>query len=261
MRDKELEKFLETFEVPGFSEAAKRKCIDNMKNAAKPTAKEQRFFLFDLMKIQFTYLWKERILYLFAVSLFAAVLLIFLLLTGSEAEMRMTGFVVNVGMAPLFIIPMLISLYRSKKARMGEFEAACKYDLRKMVVSRLLVNGVVAFAVMILLWVAVGIRTYDFAMSRLFLSLIVYNVTLICSLWFGRKSMTRGILGSAVWLTAAGVLMGSDTRISIIYEADSFVSFAGLAVSCAALACVIYKYAKNTSFEGEDARWNLLLTD
>lgn len=229
MTNKELKKILIGFEVPPASAQAKADCAEAVKKAAAKT-KKCRSSVWYLIKIQLGYVEKGSLLSAFFIAGLTATLLSLLALLRGQADLPQSMFAAAVAAVPLCAVPLLITMLRSRRAGMAELEAACKYNLQRLVAVRLLINGFAALAAIVAVWFIGGMMSGDFALNRLLLSAVSYNITLACVLCFGKRSVVKGFSAGAVWGLLAASAMGFEKVRAVFYALNCFISLSVLAL-------------------------------
>lgn len=260
MKNEDINKILERFEVPEASEDAKIECLNNVTEALSQSTRRRAVSLWGFIKTQISYMEKGKL---------ACFYLFFLLITiclgifpfTDEIMVEQHVLRVSISVVSFLILPQVFAMFRSHKSKMLEIEESCKYNLQKMVFARLLINGIIALFAILILWIITGRYLNSYVISRLFCSVTSYNVSLICCLWFGRHAMIKGIIASSIWSVLVCIVVQSKAALQMISSINKFGSFEAVLLSFVVLIYVMYRYIKFTSFESENTRWNLILTD
>lgn len=260
MTNKELKRALMLAQIPEASPQARADCVSAVKTAAAGI-KKRRASVWYLIKVQLSYVEKGSLLSAFFIAGLTAALLSLLALLRGQADLPQSVFAAAVATVPLCAVPMLITMLRSQRAKMAELEAACKYNLQRLVAVKMLINGIAALTAIVIIWLVGGIIANDFAPNRLLLSAVSYNVTLTCVLCFGKRSAVKGFSAGAVWGLLAGAAMGFEKIRAVFYALNCFISLGVLALSLIILTYSFLRYSKSISFETEAAKWSLKLTN
>ena len=263
MKDKDINSLLEAFEVPAASIDAKIKCINNVKAMLPQPSSTRLLSMWGLVRAQASYMGKIEMACFHFV--FTIVSMIALHIGASpftdEALVSLCSLKVSISLAPFLVLPLIITLVRSHKVGMVELEDSCKYNLQKIVVARLLISGVVALCAIIILWIIAGQQIGNHSIGRLFYSVASYNISLILCLWFGKRTMVKGIIASVAWTGFVCVIVQSEGVVLAIGNISRYVSFEVFLVSIVASILAAAQYIKFTSYESENIRWNFVLTD
>lgn len=260
MKNKDINKILKHFEVPEASISAKIECLNTVKRALSQSSRKRNLSLWGFIKTQISYMEKGKLVCFYLIFLLITTCLgIFFFPDEITAEQHILR--VSISVVSFLIFPQIFALFRSHKSKMLEIEESCKYNLQKMVFARLLINGMIAFFAILTLWIVTGKYLNSCVISRLFCSVTSYNISLICCLWFGRYAMIKGVIASGIWTVLVCIVVQSKAALQMLSNINKFGSFEVFLLSFAALTYVTYRYIKFTSFESENTRWNLILTD
>lgn len=168
---------------------------------------------------------------------------------------------ISVGIAPFLVVPIIFSMAKSKRDGMLELETASKLGLQRIIVVRIVANQALAIVMISLIWLISSAALENFAMNRLYFSLISFEITSICFLWFGKSSVKTGVFSAMGWMVLMWFLLAWEDAIVLMQKVNSMVLGLLVVVLVGISMMVMYAYMKNISFESEDKKWNLGWTD
>lgn len=260
MENRDIIRILESFEVPEASKDAKTECLNNVMRALPRPSGRRTDSSWDFFKAQIGYMEKGKLASFYLIFLLIIIFWEAFCFPDEELAEQHTLHV-SISVVSFLIFPQIFAMFRSHRSKMSEIEESCKYNLRKMVFARLLINGTAALITILILWIVTGKFLNNYMVGRLLCSLAAYNVSLICCLWFGRHIMLKGIIASGIWSVLVCIGVQNKAVLHVISGISRSGSFEAALISFALLGYVTYRYIKFTSFESENTRWNLILTD
>jgi hypothetical protein len=217
------------------------------------------FSLWTQIRVQATYLSKW---------FYLSCIFIALLGSGLSAVSQIgTTASVFFGVSPLFIVPCAAMLYQAASSGMLELEAACKYSMAKLFTGKLMILGAVVSVLLLVMGIlhslmagVVAGSAIGLVLRPLLLSFISFTWAAALVLWFGKRSLWRGLACGALWEAATLFLVVGErgrvfletVNIGLVWLAFLFTVLAG--------ALSALRFIRNISFEGVCEEWNFSLT-
>lgn len=253
MRNKSsVEQLLKTYEVAQPEEKQIVECMKYAKNAMQIKRVRHDDSLWFFLETQMKFMTRE-IIFSFFISL-AVMFLLQISKLFSRADNLMA---VSVGVAPFLVVPIIISVVKSKNDGMLELETASRFGLQKILAARTIINQALAILMITFIWLVCGIGLNDFSTNRLFFSLISFEITSICFLWFGKSSAKTGGFFATGWMVAMLIFLSWEKAVRWMEAVNSVALFLITAMFVGAGMMAIYVHMKNISFESEETKWNL----
>ena len=250
--DKGLEQFLNTYEISQPGEKQIAMCVDFVKKKLQKKKVRRTSSYCFLVETQMRYM-KGEIVVSFMVSLLAMVLLQFTNFFLSQNYFME----ITVGIAPFWIVPIILSLMKSRKQGMLELEASSKFSIPKVIAVRVIVNQALAIFMIFSIWLLSSASLESFAWNRLFFAFISFEVASVCFLWFGKVSTRNGLFSVLMWSVVMMTLLVQEEMIIFMQMVNSMALFLITLILMGVSWMVLYRYIKSISFEREDERWNL----
>ena len=251
-----VENLLNTYEIPKPDPKHMETCVRQAKLAVQTKEVRREASPWFLIESQIKYI-RGEILLSFLISLVAILLLQFAkVISGNDAWMEIT-----IGAAPFLLVPIVLSLVKSRKNGMLELETASKFGVAKIIGVRILINQALAIGMIVMMWLFSSVALEMFALNRLLFSLIFFETASICFLWFGKASVKSGIFSAAVW---TGILLLFLSWEKAAFWMNAVNSVVLILVTLAVIGIsllMIDVYRKEISLESEDTKWNLSWTD
>ena len=259
--DDRIVTILKSVDIPNPSPEAKERCIDAAKTAYKIHPNEGNFL--HMLLVQVSYMKKslEMVVMLLILLVGAtAIITIYPDIAKSLNNYRLESDFTNilVTMAAYFVIPLGTSLHKSHRYNMSELEASCKYNLPKLLASRLFICTITAVSGIIFLWLALGLYINALTTSGLLAALISLNISCFLFLFLGKKSFINGFLGAVLWasVTTIGALYGKTAVI--VFSLNLVTVFITLIITAAVFLWASIRFIKYITFEEESNKWNFI---
>lgn len=243
---------LKTYEIVQPGEAQIATCIEQSKQAAqrKKVRRDETFWFFIETQLRFM---RREIAVSFLISL-----VVMLILQLSRFFSKTDNFgEIMVGVAPFLVVPIMLSIAKSKRNRMLELETASKFSLAKILAVRTIINQALAIIMLSLIWLLSSVSLKDFSLNGLFFSLISFEIATICFLWFGKSSVKTGVFSVAGWTGMMMFFLSWENAVFWMQAVNSVALFWITVMLIGIGMLAIYAYMKNISFESEETRWNL----
>lgn len=254
--DAKAAELLRAYTVTQPDESRMMECVEQARSALPIRSVRRAHSLWFFIETQIKFMkWEMVFAFLFSVGLM-------LLLQMFQSLLKVEFFSeISVGIAPFLAVPIICSIVKSKREGMLELEAVSKIGLQRIVTVRIIMNQALAIIMIFLIWFAGSIAVEDFVMNRLLFSLISFEITSICFLWFGKSSVKTGVFFTAGWMVMMWFLLAWDKAEVWMQKANSMVLGLIMVSLIGISQMVLYGYIRNLSFESEEAGWNLGWTD
>lgn len=250
--DKSLEQLLNTYKITQPDEKQLAICVENAKNTIRQKKVRRVHSFWFFIETQVTYM-KREMVFSFIVSL-----MVMLLLQFSSFFLTENYFMeITVGIAPFWVVPIILSFMKSRKYEMLEFESVSKFGIAKIIVVRAIVNQALAILMIFFIWLLSSASLEKFSLNYLFFALISFEVASVCFLWFGKASIKNGIFSVAGWSVSIMLLLCQEEILLVVYAVNSMTLFMIALILLGASLMTLYGYIKTISFEREDERWSL----
>lgn len=243
---------LKTYEIVQPGEAQIAMCIEQSKQVAqrKKVRRDERLWFF--IETQLRFMSSEVVksfLFSFGVIL---VLQVFRFFSNTDNLVKMM-----VGVAPFLVVPIILSIVKSRRNKMLELESASKFSLVKVIAVRTIINQALAILLIFLIWLFSSVSLKNFALNGLFFSFISFEIAMICFLWFGKSSVKTGVFAVAGWTGMMLIFLSWEKAFFWMEAVNTMALFLITMVLIGISMMVIYGYIKNISFESEEVKWNL----
>lgn len=162
-----------------------------------------------------------------------------------------------IGIAPFLVVPIFMSIVRSKRTRMFEFEAVSWLGMNRTLAIKLSINQMLAIALLLITWIMAGIAGDEFILNRFFFSMTIFEVVLISMLQLGRSSINGAGFLVAAFIVAAVALSRSTALLLWIYHVDSILLCFIICVTVICAQLIVKRYSSKITFENEVLKWNL----
>lgn len=172
-----------------------------MAEAQKTEIKSHEYFIKKLLR-QMTYIDRR----VYAVQLLLAAIGVWLILrhTNSAPETEMTQLLMAV-LGAAFSVLDIYESFKSYKYKMWEIEAACRYNLKEVILQRHIIVGAIGMICMILFAAVTSIKT---SQSFLFVTgMYMMPLMAVCIIYLGILKLSRGRLSTAL-LTVSMTVFG-----------------------------------------------------
>jgi hypothetical protein len=254
MNDERLKQILSNYKVPDVQPEQIDLVCQKAGAVLKRKMPTRSFSILAQMKVQATYLTKW-----FYIS--CGLLALLCLTISVIASMESTGSIIAVffGISPLFILPCVIVFYQTIANGMLELEAASKYSMTKLFLGKLLTLGAVVSALLLITSIIGGVLTGS-TIRPVLLAFLSFTATATVVLWFGKRSMKRGLVCGAVWGVASIAISVWDKGQMFFETVNSLFIWLAFFVAIAFACLAAIRFVRNISFEGVCEGWNSLLT-
>ena len=242
MNDKELEKLLSVFNVPDSDSAQIESVINKANGIMLYKTPTKTYSIFIQLKTQASYLSKW---FYLCSGFLTALCVVFSFIPFANKNMAD----VYVGFAPLFVIPCVMALYQTFNDKMFELEAACKYNLSKILAGKMLLLGSYVIDGLICSWLIGSVFSHSLDFQPIFFAFVSFSITCTAILWFGKKNITKGFIAGSIWAVVSTTLKLWD--ITVIYFEKINIGFLFLIfLLCLGLAVFsALNYLKNMNTE------------
>ena len=246
MNDEKLKELLKAYEVPQACPGQIQSAAEKARASLGRAFFTRPFSFWMQIKVQAVYLSKW-----FYISCAAIALLCLFLSRSAES-----GNAVFFGMSPLFALPCSAAVYRAVSSGMSEIEASCRYRMTKLFVSRLIVLGTAVSSLIFAASIPSAFFEGGYSPRPLLLAFISFTLTSAVILWFGKRSMLRGIVCGAAWSAGIFFISVSEKYRLFITEAGTETIIAVFLFGLTAVTLTAYRYIKEISYEGVHGTWN-----
>ncbi len=254
--DVNLTELLNTYEIAQPDEAQITKCIQQSKQAVQIKKVRRDDTLWFFIETQLKFMRRE-----IAVSFLLSLVVMLILQLSRFLSKTDNFFEIMVGGAPFLVVPIMLSIAKSKRNKMLELETASKFSLAKILAVRTIINQALAIIMLSLIWLFSSVSLKSFSMNGLLFSLISFEIAASCFLWFGKSSVKTGVFSVAGW---TGIMLIFLSWKKAVIWMEAINSMALLLITMALIGIstmVLYGYVKKVSFESEEEKWNLGWTD
>lgn len=254
--DVNLTELLNTYEIAQPDEAQIKKCIQQSKQAVQIKKVRRDDTLWFFIETQLKFMRRE-----IAVSFLLSLVVMLILQLSRFFSKTDNFFKIMVGGAPFLVVPIMLSIAKSKRNRMMELETASKLSLAKILAVRTIINQALAIIMLFLIWLLSGVGLKDFSMNGLLFSLISFEIAAIFFLWFGKSSIKIGVFSVVGWTVMMLIFLSWEKAVLWMEAVNSVALFWITLMLIGFGMMMIYAYIKNISFESEETKWNLGWTD
>ncbi|MBQ8519477.1 MAG: hypothetical protein IJ455_07760 [Agathobacter sp.] len=250
--NKSLVQLLNTYEIVHPNESQIVECIKQAKQAVQTERVRRDEKLWFLIETQLKFMRGEIALSLF--FSFSAIVLLHFLRFFSKTDYL---FGIIVGVAPFLVVPIMLSIVKSKQNGMLELETASKFSLAKIIAVRTIINQALAILIIFGVWLFSSVSWKSFSLNVLLFSLISFEMAAICFLWFGKSSIKSGVFSVAGWTGLMLIFLSWEKAIFWMQAINTLALFFLTVASIGISMMAIYGYIKNISFEREEEKWSL----
>lgn len=251
-----IKNLLKKYDIPQVDENQISECIKVSRNAMMMKKVRRDDSLQFFVETQMQYMRKETVFSVCFVICLLFVLAVTRIMTLSDDLLN-----VSVGIAPFLVVPIIISMKKSKFYGMIELEMASKHSLKKIIALRIFFNQIMGAFVILLTWLLGGIRIKTFEINLLFFSFISFAIASITFLYFGKSAIKYGVSATLVWTLMTIIFLSWDKAVVCMLAINSMVLFAVTVMMGVAVAVTTVRYIKQVSFESEEEKWNLRWID
>lgn len=250
--DKNVNAFLQSYEIAPAARKEIDYCIHELKsvitNSTVRNIPSMRYFF----EIQLKLMKDEVMLSLcFSIGLFA-------LLQFLERILNLTLHMDTViGIAPFLIVPVFLSIIKSKRARMFEMEAVSWLGMNRNIVIKLSINQMLAIVLILLVWIMASISGGMFLFNRFLFSMILFEGTLIGMLLLGKFSINGAAIIVTTLMITTLYLSRSTVILLWVYHMNSILLGLITVLTIIFGQFIVKSYANKISFENEVLEWNL----
>ena len=249
MNDDKLKTLLSAYKVPNADNCQIEMTIQKA-HEIKPVKHPTRAYsLFYQIKVQATYLSK----WFYLSCGFLLALCVILSLTIRTTRFDLSD--IYSCLAPLFVIPSAVVLYRTFTERMFELEASCKYSFSKIIAGKMLLLSGLTTVGLIGSWLIGSLFVRSIDVRIILLSLISFTITCTVILWFGRKNMIAGFTAGGLWAVIFSMLNLWETSAVYIDLLNNGILWFIFAMSIGTTILAAITNLKEISL-WEDSAWN-----
>ena len=253
-RNRNVEEWLRSYEIEKPKEEQIAECMKQIQQIRRVERIRRTESLSFLIETQVKFM-KMEILFSFFLSIGA------LLLLQIAKSMLKLPYITNIadasiGISPFLAVPMIHSISKSRKEGMFELEACARHGIQRIMMIRTILNQALAIAFISFIWMINSMAMESFLMNRLFFSLISFETTAICFLWFGTSSIYRGACSAIGWMIMNWLFLTWKGSLFWVYQINSMVSGCAAVVLIGISMLAFVRYARTVSLESEELRWN-----